>query len=164
MTIWRSSPPEVFLGKGILEICTKFTGEHPCRSAISVKLLCNFIEIALCHGCSINLQCIFRTSLPDNTSEELLLQFAGYIPLQMNTNEIFNSVYWEIILINSHINIDSFSYSIRITAWKVSQCGKIRTRKNTLFGHCPRIRMQIDHTFHDMYWICPVQWCYDQDD
>ena len=30
----------------------KLTGEHPCRSAISIKLLCNFIEIALWHGCS----------------------------------------------------------------------------------------------------------------
>ena len=26
----RSSPPEVFLGKGFLEICSKFTVEHPC--------------------------------------------------------------------------------------------------------------------------------------
>ena len=25
--------------------------QHPCRSAISIKLLCNFIEIALRHGC-----------------------------------------------------------------------------------------------------------------
>ena len=34
-----SSPPEVFLGKGVLKICSKFIGEHPCRSVISVKLL-----------------------------------------------------------------------------------------------------------------------------
>ena len=27
-------------------MCSKFTGEHPCRRAI-LKLLCNFIEIAL---------------------------------------------------------------------------------------------------------------------
>ena len=26
----RSSPPEVFLGKTVLKICNKFTGEHPC--------------------------------------------------------------------------------------------------------------------------------------
>ena len=30
----RSSPPEVFWGKNALKICSKFTGEHPCRSAI----------------------------------------------------------------------------------------------------------------------------------
>ena len=34
----RSSPPEVFLGKGALKIYSKFTGEHPCRSVISIKL------------------------------------------------------------------------------------------------------------------------------
>ena len=35
----RSSPPEVFLGKDDPKICSSFTGEHPCRSMISVKLL-----------------------------------------------------------------------------------------------------------------------------
>ena len=28
----------MFLGKGVLKICSKFTGEHPCRSVISIKL------------------------------------------------------------------------------------------------------------------------------
>ena len=32
----RSSHPEVFLEKGVLKICSKFTGEDPCRSAISI--------------------------------------------------------------------------------------------------------------------------------
>ena len=61
---FRSSPLEVFLRKFVLKICSKFTGEHPCRSAISIKLLCNFIEITLRHGCSpIYLLHIFRTPL-----------------------------------------------------------------------------------------------------
>ena len=50
---YRSSPPEVLLGKSILKICSKFTGEHPYRSVISVKFLklhCKFIEIALRYG------------------------------------------------------------------------------------------------------------------
>ena len=65
---------EVFLGKGGLKICSKFTGEHPCRSVISIKLLCNFIEITLRHGCSpVNLLHIFRTPFPKNTSGRLLL-------------------------------------------------------------------------------------------
>ena len=34
----RNSQSEVFLGKAVLEICSKFTGVHPCRSAISIKL------------------------------------------------------------------------------------------------------------------------------
>ena len=41
---------ELFLEKGILKICSKFTGEHPCRSVISIKLLSNFIEITLRHA------------------------------------------------------------------------------------------------------------------
>ena len=38
---FRSTHPEVFLGKGVLKICSKFTGEHPCRNAISIKLQSN---------------------------------------------------------------------------------------------------------------------------
>ena len=33
-SIYRSSGPEVFLGKGVLNIFSKVTGEHPCRSVI----------------------------------------------------------------------------------------------------------------------------------
>ena len=49
---YRSSRPEVFLRKVVLKICSRFTGEHPCRSVISIKLQRNFVEIALRHGCS----------------------------------------------------------------------------------------------------------------
>ena len=72
--IIRSSRPEVFLGKGVLKIYSKFTGEHPCRSAISIKLLCNFIEITLWRGRSpVHLLHIFRTPFPMNASGWLLL-------------------------------------------------------------------------------------------
>ena len=71
---YRSSHPEVFLRKGVLKICSKFTGEHPCRSAISIKLFYNFIEITLRHGCPpVNLLHIFRIPFPKNTSGRLLL-------------------------------------------------------------------------------------------
>ena len=46
----RSSPPEVFFEKGVLKIGSKFTGEHPCRSATSTTLLNNFIEITILMG------------------------------------------------------------------------------------------------------------------
>ena len=70
----RSSDPEVFQGKGVLKICSKSTGENPRRSAISIKLLCNFIEITLQHGCSpVNLLYICRTTFTKNTSGWLLL-------------------------------------------------------------------------------------------
>ena len=49
---FRSSRPEVLLEKYVLKICSKFTGEYPCRSLISIRLLWNFIEITLRHECS----------------------------------------------------------------------------------------------------------------
>ena len=38
--------PRGFLRKGVLKTCSKFTGEHPCRSAIAIKLLSDVTEIA----------------------------------------------------------------------------------------------------------------------
>ena len=70
---FRSSHLEVFLRKGVLKICSKFTWEHPCRSTISTKLLCSFIEITLQHECfPVNFGHIFRTSFSKNTSKGLL--------------------------------------------------------------------------------------------
>ena len=72
--ILRSSHSEVFLGKGVLKICSIFRGEHPCRSVIPIKMQSNLIEITLRHGCSpVNLLHIFRTPFPRNTSWWLLL-------------------------------------------------------------------------------------------
>ena len=74
LSILQKQRPEVFIGKGVLKICSKFTGEHPFQSVISIQLLCNFIEITLQHGCSpVNLLHIFRIPFPKNTSGLLLL-------------------------------------------------------------------------------------------
>ena len=78
----RSNPSKVFLKKVVLKICIKFTGEHPCRSVISIKLYSNFIEITLWHGCSaVNLLHIFRTLFPKNTSGWLLLSLLLFLDL-----------------------------------------------------------------------------------
>ena len=70
----RSSPSQVFLGKGVLKICSKLTGEHACQNVISIKLQSNFIEITLRHGFSpVNLLHVFRTPFHKNTCEELHL-------------------------------------------------------------------------------------------
>ena len=72
----RSSYPEVFLGKGVPKICSKFTGEQPCQSAILTNLQNSFIEIILKHGCSpVNLLHTFRTPFPKNASGELFCIF-----------------------------------------------------------------------------------------
>ena len=73
-TFNRTGHPEVLLGNGILKICSKFTGEHPCRSVISINLLCNFIKIAIWHGCSpVNLPHVFRKPFLKNTSGYVFL-------------------------------------------------------------------------------------------
>ena len=51
-TKFRSSPPEVFSGKDVPKICSKFTGKDPYRSVILIKLQSNLTEITLKHGCS----------------------------------------------------------------------------------------------------------------
>ena len=49
-------------------MCSKFTGEYPCRSVISIKLQSNLTEITLRHGCSpVNLLHMFRTSFQRTT-------------------------------------------------------------------------------------------------
>ena len=65
----------MFSEKGVLKICRKFTGEHPCGSVISIKSLCSFIEIALLYGClPVNLLHIFRALFLKNTTGGLLLK------------------------------------------------------------------------------------------
>ena len=54
--------------KDVLKICSKITGEHSCRSVISIKLLCNFIEIALRYDCFfVNQLHIFRIPFLKNS-------------------------------------------------------------------------------------------------
>ena len=60
--IYRSSLPKVFLWKDVPKTYSKFTGEHPCFSVISVRFLCNFNEITLRYVSSpVNLLHVFRT-------------------------------------------------------------------------------------------------------
>ena len=47
----RSCHLKVFCQKDVLKIWSIFTGEHPRSSVVSIKLLCNFIEITLGHRC-----------------------------------------------------------------------------------------------------------------
>ena len=68
----RSSPLQGVLEKGVLKIYSKFTGEHPYWSVISIKLQSNFFEITLWHGCPpVSLLYICRTPCPKNTSGRL---------------------------------------------------------------------------------------------
>ena len=56
----------------VLKICNKSTGEKQCRSAISIKLQSNFVEITLRYGCSsVNLLHIFKRPFSKNHSGRL---------------------------------------------------------------------------------------------
>ena len=57
-------------------MCSKFTGEHPSSSVISIKLQSNFIEITFRHGCSpVTFLHIFRTPFHKNVFGVLLLYY-----------------------------------------------------------------------------------------
>ena len=86
----------MFLRKGILKICSKFTTEHPYRSVISMKLHSNFIEITFLHGCSpVNLLHIFRTLFHKNTSSGLLVFLIPMDCLSINSRII--QVFYQLI-------------------------------------------------------------------
>ena len=77
----RSSRPEMFLIiKSVLKISSKITGEHTCRSVISIKLLRNLIEITLWHGDSaVNLLHFLIIPFPKNINGRLLLSSKNII-------------------------------------------------------------------------------------
>ena len=75
MSITRSSPTDVFLGKGVLKMCSKFTGVHSCQIVISIKLQSNLTKIKLRHEYSpVSFVYISRTPFPRNTFGGLLLK------------------------------------------------------------------------------------------
>ena len=70
----------MFLGKGVMKIWSKFIGEHPCQSVVSIKLQSNCIIITPQHGCSpVNLLHIHRALFRKNTSGQLLAQFLNFL-------------------------------------------------------------------------------------
>ena len=55
---FRSNHPKVFLGESVLKICSKFAGEHPYGSVISIKLLATLPQSHFAMGVLLH---IFRT-------------------------------------------------------------------------------------------------------
>ena len=61
----------MFLSKRALKICSKFKGEHPCRSAISRQLYWNHSSAFVFRSIFLY---IFRTYFPEISSEGLLFK------------------------------------------------------------------------------------------
>ena len=71
---FEKQPSRDALSRRCSENMQQIYGRTPIPKSDSNKLLCNFIELTLWHGCSpVNLLYIFRTTFTKNTSEWLLL-------------------------------------------------------------------------------------------
>ena len=77
--LFRSSHPEVFLGKDILKICRKFADNTHAEVRFKKKLQSNLITLR--HECSLNLQHIFRIPFPMHTSGRLILILSLFVVL-----------------------------------------------------------------------------------
>ena len=88
----RSSHPEMFLGKGVLKICSKFTGEHECRSAISINCKATLLKSDFGMGVLLLIRNIF--------SEQLFLRTllggcfcpiyqGGHVKITLNTSWVY---------------------------------------------------------------------------
>ena len=89
----RSSTTKMVLEKGLLKICSQFTGEHPRRSVISIKLLCSFIEIVLWWRCSPTNLWILSRTLPDSSKQYLSEQINVEYLLLWHFNIFLTSLY-----------------------------------------------------------------------
>ena len=79
----------MFLRKGALKICSKLLGEHPCRSVISIKLLRNFIEIALQHECfPANFLHIFRIPFYKSAYRGLFLYITKFYTMPIKPDQL----------------------------------------------------------------------------
>ena len=128
--IVRSNHPEVFLGKGVLKICSKFTGEHWCRNGVSIKLPSKFIEITPRHGCSlVNLLHIFITPFPKNTSGRLLLHCIKRSSWDKSIRSCKSTLLLYIQCLNQYPNLRQQSWSHHLANLYLLKFNNIDTRK-----------------------------------
>ena len=87
----------MFLGKGVLKICSKFTGEHPCWSAISIRHV--FSPVKSLH--------IFRTPFLKNISGWLVvhLAFSWLIFLKFEQKSLPENSFQDLSIIEIYANV-----------------------------------------------------------
>ena len=118
-------------------MCSNFTGEHPWRSAILIKLQSNFIEIALWHGCSpVNLLHVFRTPYPKNTSTQqtLVLMKTSWRRLENSFLFVFRRRLQDVL-----INMDIFALVIHLQKTSSRRLGQDQYIR---FAHASSRRLQ----------------------
>ena len=103
----RNNPTEPFLGKGLLKVCSQFIPEHPCRSVISINLLCSFIQIVLWRKCSpVNLWNISRTIRGSSNQcllEQINIEYISWLQYFLN-QPLYDKKY----LLYVHISLKLF--------------------------------------------------------
>ena len=93
--------------KGVLKISTKFTGEHPWWSVISVELQSSFNKIKLRHGCSWTAASEFHSFIhPFIKSNYLFKSKTAIHPFNIVAEHLFNRVFikfWNKVAISSSL-------------------------------------------------------------
>ena len=87
-SILQKQPPKGVLKKVVLKMCSKFTGEHPCRSVITLRQRCS----------PVNLLHIFRTPFTKNTSGWLPLYLKGELHSNSRNLTFVNKLQFPLIL------------------------------------------------------------------
>ena len=101
-----SNPSRGFPRKRCSENVQLIYRKYPCRSMISVQLLCYSIEIALQHGCSlVNLLHIFRTPFYKNTYDGVVsyLQQLPFLKFGNILDWLIERSKLKVIMINKHV-------------------------------------------------------------
>ena len=161
---FRSIRPEAFLEKGVLKICSKFTGEHPCRSVIAIATL---LKSHFGMGVAVNLQQIFRGPFPRNTSGWLLLVFED------NKDQVYGQVFKKAFF-KKTINVFkknllqgffySFSILLNMERYHPAQCNIFEK-----FSHCIKNKVKWKMAAYCFQWtkiilhsilVCLGSFCY----
>ena len=94
----RSSSPEVFLGKGVLKICSKFTGEHSHWSLFSLSCSATPLISQMCISQKVKVA-IFRSSHPEvffkkRCSESMQQIYRRTLMQKCDFNKVALQLYW----------------------------------------------------------------------
>ena len=71
--LFRSSPSEVFLGKGVLKVCSKLTGEHPCRGTNKMMVFLQSKFLQACYSSGPHIMSVLKLVHTSQGSHEKVI-------------------------------------------------------------------------------------------
>ena len=152
-----------FLLKGLLKICSTFTGEHPCQIVLHAFQSC-FKPLSILLFTQLFCSNIYVSSKSERVDlmKTAQLFYFHFIPNYLKAFKIINWKLWEqvlwitlicvmirnlLIIMATHCILLKKSMfelelhcvkCVQIRSFIWSECGKIRTTKNSVFGHFSR--------------------------